>query len=158
MRISVASILQAPHASTHYAYQETIPLIGDAETLVDPVVGEFDVIRASGRILQVKGEFKSRLRLTCDRCGEPYEAPVVFNLEEALEITEDPISSKEVDDKVSADGTLDVTDLVRQGLLLELPPRRLCGCEPVTGQAADQKTDPRWAALMPLQQDANGKH
>lgn len=54
---------------------------------------------------------------------------------------------------VSAQGHLDATDLIRQSLLLSLPPRHLCGCEPLAQIQDKDAVDPRWSALKSLTAD-----
>lgn len=159
MEISVASILQSPQAVTHYSFREQFPLHENEneEKLLEPVVGEFDVTRVSGRIVQVQGSFQTRLRMTCDRCGEHFDTPVEFTVDEALEVTDEPILTTEVEEAVSATGQFDATDLIRQDLLLSLPSRRLCGCEPVNTTPTSERLDPRWAALRSIHQEPNGK-
>lgn len=150
MEISVPSILQSPQAVTRYAFKEMIELPADGERLVEPVVGELEITRTSDQLLQVKGDFETRLELHCDRCGTEYEHPAQFSLEEHLEVTDEPTSSAEVEEQVFAAGKLDATDLIRQALLLSLPSRRLCGCEPLAQRSDVDATDPRWAALKAL--------
>ena len=150
MEISIPNILQSPHDVTRYDFQEQLEMPSAEEQLVEPVVGEFVVTRASNHILQVAGDFHTRLKLSCDRCGNEFELPVDFPLDETLEVTDEPSTSHEVEDVVYAQGHLDATDLIRQSLLLSLPPRRLCGCEPLAPQKDQHAVDPRWAALKSL--------
>lgn len=158
MELSVATILQATESVTRYSFRETIDLENEEEKLLEPVEGQFEVTRASDQVLQVKGHFKARLEMNCDRCGNRFELPVEFDLDEALEVVDGPVTSTEVEDTVSAVGTLDATDLIRQSMLLELPARRLCGCEPKINDDATETLDPRWAALRSIHQEPNGKH
>lgn len=150
MQLSVSSILNAPQNVTHHPFDEQFELPGEGETLLEPVVGRLDVTRASNQILQVTGAFHTRLRLVCDRCGNEFEFPVDFSLDEALEVTNEPPTSFEVEEAVYAQGNLDATDLIRQSLLLSLPTRHLCGCEPLPQKDDQGITDPRWAALESL--------
>ena len=158
MDISISSILQSPYAVTRYSFKEKIGLPADGEQLLEPITGELTVTRNSDQLLQVTGDFDARLKLHCDRCGNEYETPVHhFSLEEHLEVTDEPTTSVEVEEQVYAGGNLDVTDLIRQALLLSLPSRRLCGCEPLAHKTDATATDPRWAALNALREDADGK-
>lgn len=157
MEISVSSILQAPEKVTRYSFQEHIDLLAEGEKLLEPVVGEFEITRASNQVLQVSGHFKGRLQVPCDRCGNPFELPVEFDVDEGLEVVEGPVTTEEVEETVSATGNFDATDLIRQNLLLALPTRRLCGCEPLANQADAESVDPRWAALRSIHQEPNGK-
>lgn len=157
MEIPVSNILQAPQSVTRREFSERIELPSGEERLLEPVSGDLIITRASSKILQVEGAFHTRLGLQCDRCGNDFELPVDFTLNETLEVVEGPITSEEVEEAVEQHGILDATDLIRQGLLLSLPPRRLCGCEPKSQSQEDSKLDPRWAALKALQDNSNGK-
>ena len=156
MQVSVSSILQAPQAVTRYDFNESLPLPDEGEQLLEPVTGDLTIERIGDRLLRITGDLQARLKLNCDRCGEPYESPVAFGLEEDLEVVDEALSTEEVEDRVSASGHLDASDLVRQTLLLSLPARRLCGCEPKTTRAAETAVDPRWAALQRYPADGNG--
>jgi uncharacterized metal-binding protein YceD (DUF177 family) len=153
MEISVPIILQSPNAVNRHDFREQIDLPSDEEKLVGPVVGELVVTRASNRILQTTGDFHARVKLNCHRCGNDFELPLDFQLDETLEVIDGPITSEEVEDVVSAQGHLDATDLIRQSLLLSLPPRHLCGCEPLAQIQDKDAVDPRWAALKSLTAD-----
>jgi uncharacterized metal-binding protein YceD (DUF177 family) len=157
MEISISSVLHSPQSTTYYPFEERIPLPSDEEQLLEPVTGELTIQRTSTQVLTVTGEFHTRLKLNCDRCGNEFELPVDFSLDEPLQIVEGPITSEEVEEVVNANGSLDATDLIRQGLLLSLPSRRLCGCEPPAKQTDEAPIDPRWAALKSLENNSNGK-
>ncbi|MEB3222125.1 MAG: DUF177 domain-containing protein [Candidatus Sericytochromatia bacterium] len=158
MQISVSSILQAPQSTTRYAFNEVLPLPDEGEQLLEPVTGDLTVERLSDRLLKVTGDFQASLRLICDRCGEPYEAPASFELAEDLEVVDEVVTTDEVDDRVFISGHLDASDLVRQTLLLSLPARRLCGCEPKATRTEAPAVDPRWAALRGYSEDTDGTH
>lgn len=157
MQIPVSSILQATSPITRYSFDELIPLPDEGEQLLEPVTGELTVERMSDRLLKLSGDFQTRAQLKCDRCNEPFEAPAAFHLDEALEIVHEPITAEEVEDRVALNGNLDASDLVRQNLLLSLPPRKLCGCEPVVSEREESSADPRWAALRSIAPEDNGK-
>jgi uncharacterized metal-binding protein YceD (DUF177 family) len=156
MEIQVQTILQSPHDVTRHAIQEWIELPGDDEKLLTPITGNLVITRASDKLLNVTGEFHAQLRLPCDRCGNPFDFQAHFNLEEVLEVSDTPLTTYEVDTSVYVQGALDASDLVRQGLLLSLPPRLLCGCEPLAGSKSSKATgDPRWGALQSLMSEPN---
>ena len=157
MQIPVSSILQATSPITRYSFDERIPLPDEGEQLLEPVTGELTVERMSDRLLKVSGDFQTRLQLHCDRCNETFEFPAEFQLDEALEIVHEPVTADEVEDRIALNGNLDASDLVRQNLLLSLPPRKLCGCEPVVSEREESSADPRWAALRSIAPEDNGK-
>lgn len=159
MQIPIVNILQATSPITRYSFDELIPLPDEGEQLLDPVTGTLKVERASDHLLWITGDFQTRIRFNCDRCAEPFEAPAAFQLEETLEIVHEPVTTVEVDDRVNANGHLDATDLIRQTLLLSLPPRHLCGCEPSIAEVEKPSGDARWAALKSFPpESSNGKH
>ena len=155
MQVSVASILQSPESITRYRFSEVLPAPEEGEQLLEPVLGELVVERVSDRLLQLSGSFQSRLQSACHRCGEEFIFPVAFTLEETLEVVDSELFSVEVEEAVSATGFLDASDLVRQTLMLSLPPRRLCGCEPRTPVVESTAVDPRWAVLGTYPVDSN---
>lgn len=150
MELSVSSLLNAPQAVTHLAFSDRFALDGDDEKLTGPVTGSTTITRVGQTLLQVEGSYEAPVELTCDRCGNRFTFTHAFRLEEPLTIAEDVPKTHEVDEAVAADGTLDLSDLVRQALVLSLPPRRLCGCEPPATSEHEVKTDPRWEALKAL--------
>jgi uncharacterized metal-binding protein YceD (DUF177 family) len=150
MEISIPSILQSPQDITRYDFKEQFDMPSGDEKLVGPVTGDLEITRTNGRVLQVNGNFHAALRLSCHRCGNEFELPIDFPVEEGLEVIDGPITSEEVEDVVSAQGTFDATDLIRQSLLLSLPTRVLCGCEPLAQSQDKEAVDPRWAALKSL--------
>ncbi len=157
MQIPVSSILQSTSPITRYSFNELIPLPDEGEQLLEPITGELTVERISDRLLKVTGEFQTRLKLRCDRCNETYESSAEFQLDEALEIVHEPVTAEEVEDRIELSGHLDASDLVRQNLMLSLPPRRLCGCEPQVSEREHSSADPRWAALRSFSPENNGK-
>jgi uncharacterized metal-binding protein YceD (DUF177 family) len=150
VEISIPNLLQSPQNVTRYDFKEQIDLPSNEEKLVEPITGELVITRASNQILQTQGDFHARVKLTCHRCGNEFELPVDFQLDETLEVIDGPITSEEVEDVVSAQGDLDASDLIRQALLLGLPPRHLCGCEPLTPPQDKAAVDSRWDALKSL--------
>ena len=108
--------------------------------------------------------------LTCDRTLRPFEQPVegryaVLFAPPGTPLREDGVA-EQVRDLDPADRTLDLTEEVRDTLMLALPARRIApGAEEeelqkVYGEpdaAADgEPVDPRWAALRKLQSGDTG--
>lgn len=150
MELSVSSLLHAPQAVTQLDFSDRFALEGDDEKLAGPVTGSTTITRVGQTLLQVAGAYEAPVELTCDRCGTRYTFRHAFTLDENLSVVEEAPETFEVDEAVAADGALDLSDLVRQALVLSLPPRRLCGCEPPATAEHEVKTDPRWDALKAL--------
>lgn len=115
----------------------------------------------------VRGSVSARLGLTCARCLEP---TVVTREVEVTELYSDP-ARREPDDEAPDPGyellddatAIDLSTLVRDALLVDLPVRVLCrpdcpGICPVCGSTApdacgcapEPAADPRWSALSDL--------
>jgi len=124
-----------------------------------PVTGEVEVTRTA-RSVYLRGRLVTTVPLVCGRCLTPYRHGVTLMLAEEAQIGGPP-AAEEV---LGPDLALDVTEAVRQQLLLVLPmvpvcrpdcrglcPRcgtnlneRACGC------ARDAVGDPRLAPLLTL--------
>ena len=119
----------------------------DVGVLDSPVVGGLTAEVTNGdSFLQVKGEFQANLKLICHRCANLFPTHLDFKVDEILDLVDEKPAMLEVGESVWAKGNLDVTDLVRQNLLLALPSQILCGCAPLDLGQAD-KSDPRWQKL-----------
>ena len=106
---------------------------------------------------------KSVLSLTCDRCLKAFEKPVDYSFSHIVVRELSNTDDEEFDYVVCEDGILDLAELARADLRLELPPKVLCredckGLCPQCGKdlnlgSCDCKTkdiDPRWQALSDL--------
>ena len=103
---------------------------------------------------------KSVLSLTCDRCLEAFERAYDFSFEHVLVRT---LHTENDEYVVCEDGVLDLTELVRTDLLLELPTKVLCreDCKGLCGQCGTnlsfgsceckkKSIDPRWEVLSEM--------
>lgn len=117
--------------------------------LVTPIEGFLEAV-STGNMLLVEGEFKTRCVVECARCGAPLEVPVEYTMDEQFPVEGTP-SVYAADDyaRVQADedfpifegNSLMVENLIRQGLLLNLPSQPLCsyGWEGDCPEARDVK-------------------
>ena len=170
MQYNVAQLLKAPIGSTkqvtileHQAALDDLPLAG-------PIEGEVQLLRTDAGIL-VRGDVSTEIRLECSRCLAPTLRFVVARLEEEFSTAQEAAKRRQEDDEpddpvllIDEHNTLDLSDLVRQQLLLELPDHPLCradcaGMCPECGQDLNVAScdcvpegDPRWNALAQLQQ------
>jgi uncharacterized protein len=102
---------------------------------------------------------------TCDRCAEPFQQPVQDNVN--LLYTSDPEMKGQEEDGIyyfsPSTAELDLTDPLRQTLILALPAKRICretcrGLCPHCGVDLNHETcqcptghdDPRWDKLLNL--------
>jgi uncharacterized protein len=136
-----------------------------------PLVGSVSLTRTNQGIL-VTGEVRTMLRGTCRRCLEPCDVEAELDLEEVFypiaevgEVSLDDVPDEEEDEALWIDEhhTLDLSEVIRQGLWLADPAQALCrpDCAGLCPQCGGNRnlgecsceevpTDPRWAALQGL--------
>ena len=169
MRFNVAQLLKGPTgAQRRYHLSEEIRHLDPDLHPVHPLEGTVTLMRTSQGIL-VSGELRTVLRLECDRCLEPCDAEVEFELEEEFrptiminDVPIDPTPEEERDEALTIDEhhELDLTEVIRQALWLAAPMEALCrvDCAGLCSQCGGNRNlgecqcvgpviDPRWAVL-----------
>ena len=104
------------------------------------------------------GEVSVAAQAECVRCLDPFDVPVQVDFQELF-----AYSPSEGDSYVVSDDTLDLEDIIRDAVVLDLPFQPVCspecyGLDPETGEkrtgpAAEPKDsdiDPRWRELEKL--------
>jgi len=98
-----------------------------------PVKGRME-LNNTGTLLLLTGRIKTEVQVECSRCLADFTLPVETDMEEefrvekvgdamrALPLEEDEVSAE----LVSAGNILDVDELIRQSLLVDLPIQPLC--------------------------------
>ncbi len=131
------------------------PFAQDEAVRADGVVH----FRAATREILVRGSLSTTVSYPCDRCLEGIRHPLQLTFD--LSYLPEDASPKEDEREVGAgeidlafyqDDGLNLADLLREQILLDLPMRRVCdpdcGKGPVLPQVDDSGTgDPRWNAL-----------
>jgi len=169
MQFNVAQLLKEPTGSTrrHYLVAD-IGGIDEEITALRPLEGEIELIRTADGIL-VMGKLQTTVELTCDRCLEPFAATISIALQEEFRPTIDVFTGVSLHDTgeeatmVDESHIIDLTEVVRQNLLLALPMHPLCrpncaGLCPQCGQNLNEgpcgcqrpPDDPRLAVLKEL--------
>jgi uncharacterized protein len=130
-------------------------------------------ITRSGHEVRLQGTITARAEVDCDRCLKSVSFPVetefdvnyvpatTYYGDATAELKEDDLSLSVFDGEA-----IDVDELVREQVLLAMPPRVLCteqckGLCPICGADKNQndcacqssEIDPRWAGLSSLKQD-----
>ena len=142
----------------------------DEWEITEPVTGW---VRASNarRNIVVRGKAKTAVKMECSRCLSEFSQPLEFDLDITVPISHfNPfLGASAVEEDPNDDGdeltrediaalfqehSLDVSELVRQAIVLAAPIQPLCGddCEgmPEAQGYIETKSDPRWAALEKL--------
>lgn len=171
MKFNVAQLLKSPAgASREYDLDEDITDIDPDLEVIKPLVGRVSLLRINDGIL-VTGHAQTEVRVPCGRCLTPTAAAVEFDLEEQFRPSidlvtgwaipmgdgEDPVT------RIDEHHILDLTEVVRQSLLLSIPISVVCdpqcrGLCPGCGANLNEETctcqreegDPRLSALREL--------
>ena len=165
MRLDLRDVVNTPEARKPFQFQldlSEIELYG-RRPIANPVLVEGCVTNHAGALV-LEGTARSLLDLVCDRCGKP------FSREKAVKL--DSLLAQELEDEESDEiillenGELDLTQVVTEAFVLAMDTKNLCsddckGLCPKCGADLNQgpcscrpETDPRWAALSQLLNNA----
>jgi uncharacterized protein len=172
MRYNVAQLLKGP-TGAHRQY-DLGEYVGDLDPdleILSPLSGSIKLMRTSQGIL-VTGKLRTRIRTACRRCLESADIDVELDLEEEFypvvrigDVPMDDVLDEDYDEALVIDElhTLDLSEVIRQGLWLAAPVEALCrpecaGLCPTCGgnrnlgecSCQEMDIDPRWAALQAL--------
>lgn len=134
MRFNVAQLLKEPVGSTRkYHLAEDIQDLDEEVKLTRPIEGTIRLIHSTEGVL-VSGQLHTEIELTCSRCLEPLSTAIDFTLEEEFRPTLDISTGAKLprvdgeDEATLIDDhhILDLLEVMRQHILLALPPRPLC--------------------------------
>ena len=135
MLLDLSDIARVPGSRASFAFCEELPASESEEddfSLASPVEGSLTVTNG-GSLLVVRGELHTKVKLSCSRCLEEFEQSLDADLSEAFSI--DPSVPRAERQTVDAEAPgeaafreneLDLTELLRQLVLLELPLRAVC--------------------------------
>jgi uncharacterized protein len=168
MDMNVSQLLRDPIGSTReFQIDEKLDVAGDGKS--HKIKGECTLLRTQRSIL-VKCGLDTDVELTCSRCLGRFRHPLKINFEEEFFPTLDvisgtPLSRPEESSAFTIDEqhTLDLTEAVRQYILMGIPIKALCkkdcsGLCPTCGKnlnegkcdCPEDDTDSRWSKLAEL--------
>jgi uncharacterized protein len=173
MRYNVAQLMRQPTGATrHYQLNEPSGILDPALDLVGPLHGSVHLLRTQRGIL-VTADLTQAVQLECVRCLAGVHSELAIRIEEEFLPTTDLKTGAHIDWSAEEDvqdsplidekHILDLTESVRQELLVNLPIHVLCrpDCRGICPECgADRNTepcqcdvepsDPRWASLDAL--------
>jgi len=152
-----------------------IEVAGDSVELDVDHARLFAPVRFAGQIyregseVDVEGRVEALMEIECARCLQPVQTPlriefkVRFLGEKDFEKSEHEVSGDELDADLLKGDRIDLTDIIREQLLLNLPESLFCRldcqglCEKcganrnlIDCNCIENEIDPRWAALKNL--------
>jgi len=171
MRFNVAQLLREPVGSTRkYHLAEDIQDLDEEIKLTHPIEGTIKLVHSTEGVL-LSGQLHTEVELTCGRCLESFSTAIDFTLEEEFRPTIDistgaKLPSVDGEDEatlIDSQHIIDLLEVMRQDILLALPPRPLCrpDCAGLCSQCGQNLNegpctceqplgDPRWEALRTL--------
>ena len=166
LKVDLSDIAGTPGARGRYSVLEHLAPTEDF-SCISPVRGEITVENV-GSLLITRGRMEVSVRLSCVRCLREFERAVTVEFEEeyATDYTAPDVSTidREEPDTAAISGfTLDLTELARQQVTVNVPMASVCrpkcrGICPRCGQnlndgpceCAVEPADGRWAKLQDL--------
>jgi uncharacterized protein len=175
MQFNVAQLLKQPTgAKREYDIDEPLGELDPELVAIEPIQGRVKFVRTRDGIL-VTGHLATELEVNCTRCLEAFDLPVEIEIEEEFKSTIDirtgarvDVDTDETETLIDEHHIIDLSEVIRQDLLLALPLTPLCrpdcrGLCQSCGQNLNegqcdcehQTSDPRWNALADLLQRFN---
>lgn len=127
------------------------------------------VAELKGACIEVDGNIEATVEMECDRCLKKFtevmkiEVKEVFTTTAAFDYSHNEIELKNDNFVVELDneGQIDVTDLVYQSIILNLPSKKICSedCEgsEVLQKLTANRIDPRMAVFQDITKNLNKK-
>jgi uncharacterized protein len=134
MKLDLSEIARTLGDRYHYEIKEP-PIVDDTVVCTQPIGGKIDFTN-TGSLIIAKGDFATAVQLQCSRCLADFSIPVSSPLDEQFEIADEEAPVDEEDSpefesdndlqSLFTNYMLDITELIRQALILALPLRPLC--------------------------------
>lgn len=169
MKIDVNEII-GPEANFTFTASASDFTFSPDELILKEEVKVFVYLRKIDKEIFLKGDIQTLIELRCSRCLESYEYPVNDHFEISLEpyseyLTEEEteLRKDELDFDLYKEDIIDLTELVREQILLAAPMIPLCHkeCKGLCQQCGEnlnhkkcscttEQIDPRWSKLKNL--------
>jgi len=161
MKIDVSDLINKTGNEAKIRESENLKFPEEELKLSGPVDVDVKLVSTGSSIL-VTGKVRARISQVCVRCLKEFESDVVIDLEEeyskARKRNRDREEVELKDDDfvflIGDDDTIDLTEAIRQNLLVSLPIKPLCGreCAGIKTKPAKKSkaVDPRLAKLKDM--------
>lgn len=173
LEFNVSQLLKSPRGtSREYELDDNIVALTDEVELMAPITGTLTFIRTNDGIL-VTGILETVTKLFCSRCAKSFLTKVVVELEElfrtpfdintGLKVPEEDLEEVDEANMIDERHMLDLSEVLRQQLLVSLPPYPVCRPECAglcshCGQdlnegacnCVTEEINPQWAQLQTL--------
>ena len=141
MRVNIGEFLADRRAVRTVAFAEQLDPLAEDTTLLEPVTGELSLV-GTGRTVSLTGRVHTVVRQTCGACLQPFSEPLECAIHEEFGAVRTPapqagtaraevaLGEEDFVVPIGPDDSIDLSEIVRQHLLLALPisPRCREGC------------------------------
>jgi uncharacterized protein len=143
VKIDLTELLHKVGNEADIEQTEQVSFPEDQLNLTKPLKMNVHLVNTGESVL-VTGKAETEVELECSRCLKSFKQPVLIEIDE--EYTRNPFipkGGKEIELKaedfaspIEKDNTIDLTELIRQDILLNLPVQPLCspGCKGIKGE------------------------
>ncbi|MFH1542157.1 MAG: DUF177 domain-containing protein [bacterium] len=138
MKIDLTELLQHLGNEADFEISEKVSFAADDLALSEPLKIKLHLTNVGESVL-VNGQVSTRAELECTRCLKKYQAPLTVKIEEDFSKTPPNLPRKKEIDlteedfvyQIDDDNCIDITEVTRQHLLLNVPIKTLCSpdCE-----------------------------
>ena len=165
MRLDLKGIIHVPDAKKSFTCEMDLSDLDfyGRKPISRPVQAEGSVTNHAGALV-LEGTIRSVLDLVCDRCGKEFSREKVVPLDN---LVAQELEDEENDEIILLDGTeLDLDEVVSTAFILAMDTKNLCSddCKGLCAKCGADlnigpcqckpETDPRWAALSKLLNEA----
>jgi uncharacterized protein len=136
VKIDLTELLRKVGSEADVEQTEKVSFPEDNLNLTEPVKIKIHLINTGTSVL-MSGVAQTEAELECSRCLKIFKLPLSVKIEE--EFTKEPFapkSGKEIElreedftSPIEKDNTIDLTELIRQGLLLAMPIKTVCSTD-----------------------------
>ncbi|MEA3493582.1 MAG: YceD family protein [Candidatus Margulisiibacteriota bacterium] len=143
MKIDLTEVLQKAGNEVDIEETDKISFPDDDLNLSKPVKVQLHLVNV-GDSVYLTGTAETEAELECSRCLKKYKVPLAIDLEE--EFSKEPFISKSSGSTelrpedfvypIEEDNTIDLSEMIRQDLLLSIPIKTLCSpdCKGIKGE------------------------
>ena len=136
MKINLTELLAKFGAEADLEETDQVSYPDDGLVLTQPVKMKLHLLN-TGELVLLTGQATTELELECSRCLQKFRQPVTVNLKEEFVQNLPPqqykkgaeieLHEEDFVSPIGPDNTIDISDVVRQNLLLTLPLSPHCG-------------------------------
>lgn len=130
LAITPAALSRLPQKTAVFDLRVPPGVFDDSEMHIHEINGAV-IVELQARLLRCKGKVNVFLQLICDRTLQPFDTTLDFSFEEIMEVVPEYTFAEEAEltedshEQILSEEELDLQELVRQYIILNLPAQKL---------------------------------